>query len=90
MRGHAYRKKDVEETDKQITGEETRQSGAQIRRSSTEEKWRGSIPIRGAESWWGCSDSDSGSGSALLIDSDAGSDPGSDAKYKISNTLIVE
>ena len=51
-------------------------------------KWRGTIPIRGAESWWGCSDSDSGS--ALLIDSDSGSDPGSDAKYKISNTLIVE
>ena len=88
MRGHAYRKKDVEETDKQITGEETRQSGAQIRRSSAEKKWRGTIPIRGAESWWGCSDSDSGS--ALLIDSDSGSDPGSDAKYKISNTLIVE
>ena len=50
------------------------------------QKWRGTIPIGGAESWWGCSDSDSGSGSALLIDSDSGSDPGSDAKYKISNT----
>ena len=49
------------------------------------------IPIkvtRGAESWWGCSDSETG----LLIDSDSGSDSdlGSDAKYKINNTLIVE
>ena len=45
---------------------------------------------RGAESWWGCSDSETG----LLIDSDSGSDSdsdlGSDAKYKINNTLIVE
>ena len=30
--------------------------------------------IRAAESWWGCSDSDSGSDSGLLIDSDSGSD----------------
>ena len=33
------------------------------------------VSNRGAESWWGCSDSDSG----LLIDSD--SDSGSDTKY---------
>ena len=50
------------------------------------EGYYSTIPIRGAESWWGCSDSDSGSGSALLIDSESGSDPGSDAKYKIRNT----
>ena len=49
---------------------------------------------RGAESWWGCSDS--GSDSELLIDSDSysdsdyDSDSGSDVKYKISNTLIVK
>ena len=47
---------------------------------------------RGAESWWGCSDSDSDSG--FLIDSDIGSDSNSDSgpdtKYKINNTLIVE
>ena len=42
------------------------------------------ILFRGAESCWGCSDSDSG----LLIDSD--SDSGSDTKYRINNTLIVE
>ena len=45
---------------------------------------------RGAESRWGCSDSDSG----LLIysdpDSDSDSDSGSDKKYKINNILIVE
>ena len=43
---------------------------------------------RGAESWWGCSDSDSG----LLFDSDSesDSDSGPDTKYKINNTLIVE
>ena len=42
---------------------------------------------QGVESWWGCSDSDSG----LLIDSVSGSDcdSGSDTKYKINNTLIV-
>ena len=43
---------------------------------------------RGAESWWGCSDSDSDS--RLLIDSDSGydsdSDSGSDTKYKINST----
>ena len=47
---------------------------------------------RGAESWWGCSDS--GSDSGLLIDSDSDSDsdsdPGSDTHYKMNNTLIVE
>ena len=45
---------------------------------------------QGAESWWGCSDSDSDSG--LLIDSDSGSDSdsGYDTKNKINNTLIVE
>ena len=42
------------------------------------------ISTRGAESWWGCSDS--GSDSGLLIDSDSGSH----TKYKINNTLIVE
>ena len=51
-----------------------------------------SVQIRGAESWWRCSDSDSDSG--LLIDSDSGSDSssdsGSDTKYKLNNTLIVE
>ena len=43
------------------------------------------VPIvvsRGVESWWGCSDS------GILIDFD--SDSGSDTKYKIINTLIVE
>ena len=35
-----------------------------------------SIQSRGAESWWGCFDSDSGSDSGLLIDSDSGSDSG--------------
>ena len=45
---------------------------------------------RDAESWWGCSDSDTGSDSGLLIDSDSGSDSGSDTKYKIDKTLIVE
>ena len=35
---------------------------------------------RGAESLWGCSESDPGSDS----------NPGSDTKYKINNTLIVE
>ena len=43
---------------------------------------------RGAESWWGCSDS------GLLIDFDSDSssdsDSWSDTKYKINNTLIVE
>ena len=39
---------------------------------------------RGAESWWGGSDSDSGSDSGHLIDSD--SDSGSDTKYKINST----
>ena len=52
------------------------------------------VILRGAESWWGCSDSDSDSDSGLLIGSDSGSDSdsdsGLDAKYKISNTLIVE
>ena len=48
----------------------------------------GSTLFRGAESWWGCSDSGSDSDSGLLIDSD--SDSGSDTKYKINNTLIVE
>ena len=45
---------------------------------------------RGAESWWGCFDSDSDSG--LLVGSDSGfdSDSGPDAKYKINNTLIVK
>ena len=45
---------------------------------------------RGAESWWGCSDS--GSDSGLLIDSGSGSDSdsGSDPKYKMSNIVIVE
>ena len=42
--------------------------------------------IRGAESWWGCSDFDSG----LLIDFDSGSDSDSvsrsDTKYKVNNT----
>ena len=46
------------------------------------------VETRGAESWWGCSDSDSGSDSGLLIDSHSGS--GSNTKYKINNTLIVE
>ena len=43
---------------------------------------------RGAKSWWGCSDSDSG----LLIDFDSGSDSDSesDTKCRINNTLIVE
>ena len=41
-------------------------------------------PARGAESWWGCSDSDSDSG--LLV----GSDSGPDTKYKINKTWIVE
>ena len=45
---------------------------------------------RGAESLWGCSDSDSDSDFGLLIDSDSGSDSGPDAKYKINNNLIVE
>ena len=36
------------------------------------------VETRGAESWWDCSDSDSGS------------DSGSNTKYKINNTLIVE
>ena len=46
--------------------------------------------IRGVESWWGCSDSDFGSDSWLLIDSDSGSDSdsGFDTKYKINKTLI--
>ena len=39
---------------------------------------------RGAESWWGCSDFDSGSDSGLLIDSDSDSDSGSDTKYNIT------
>ena len=49
---------------------------------------------RGAESWWGCSDSDSDSG--FLAGSDPGSDSDSDsdsepdAKYKINKTLIVD
>ena len=38
------------------------------------------ILIRGAESWWGCSDSDSDSG--FLIDSDSGSGSGSDKNIK--------
>ena len=48
----------------------------------------GSAKSRGAESWWGCSDSDS----VLLIDSDSHSDSdsdydsGCDTKYKINNT----
>ena len=46
--------------------------------------------IRGAGSWWGWSDS----GSGLLIDSDSCSDSdsdyGSDTKYKMSSTVIVE
>ena len=48
------------------------------------------LAIRGAESWWGRSDSDSDSGP--LIDSDSGSDSdsGPDTKYEINNTLIVE
>ena len=44
----------------------------------------GFVVCRGAESWWGCSDSDSG----LMIDS--GSDSGFDAKYELNNILIVE
>ena len=52
------------------------------------------ILARGTELWWGCSDSYSGSDSGLLIDSDSGSgsdsDPVSDKKYKINNTLIVD
>ena len=54
------------------------------------------VSDRGAESWWGCFDSDSGSDSELLIGSDSGSDSdpdsdsGSDTKYKINSTLIVE
>ena len=44
------------------------------------------LDIRGAESWWGCSDS----GCGLLIDSDSGSDSDFDVKYEINNTLIVE
>ena len=45
------------------------------------------LDTRGAESWWGCSDSESGS----LIDSGSDSDSGSesDTKYKTNNTLIV-
>ena len=43
---------------------------------------------------WGYSDSDSGSDSGLLIDSDSGSysdpDSGSDTKYKMNSTLIAE
>ena len=39
---------------------------------------------RGAESWYGCSDSDSGS------DSDPDSDSGTDTKYNINNTLMVQ
>ena len=46
----------------------------------------GLLCTKGAGSWWGCSDS--GSDSRLLIDSD--SDSGSDTKYRINNTLIVE
>ena len=48
------------------------------------------VKCRGAESWWGCSDSDCDS--VLLIDSDShsDSDSGCDTKYKINNTLIVE
>ena len=46
------------------------------------------VSTRGAESWWGCSHSDSGSESGLLIDSDSGSDfdsnSGSHAKYKVN------
>ena len=49
---------------------------------------QGILFTRGAESWWGCSNSDSGSDSGLLIESDSGS--GSDTKYKINNTFIVE
>ena len=49
---------------------------------------------RGAESWWGCSDSDSDSDTGLLIDSDFGSDSdsdsGPDTKYKMNNIFIVE
>ena len=38
---------------------------------------------RGAESWWGCYDFDSGSDSRLLIDSDSSdSDSGSNTKYR--------
>ena len=48
------------------------------------------VNSRGAESWWGCSDSGSDSDSGLLVGSDSDSDSGPDAKYKINNTLIVE
>ena len=52
------------------------------------------LESRGAESWRGCSDSDSGSDSGFLIDSDSGSDSDSDSgshtKYKIHTTFIVE
>ena len=50
------------------------------------------IQSRGAESWWGCSDSGSDSDSGFLInsDSDSDSDSGFDAKYEINNTFIVD
>ena len=47
---------------------------------------------RGAESWWGCFDSDSDSDSGLLVGSDSGSDSdsdsdsGSDTRYKTNDT----
>ena len=46
------------------------------------------VLCRGAESRRDCSDSDSDSG--ILIDSDSGSDSGSDTKYTINYALIDE